>query len=49
MKACFIESYEFDVCEFFAQKLRDQAIGSEKSLLAYPCRITQICMATGVL
>lgn len=29
--------------------MRDHAIGGEKLLLAYPCLITQICLAAGVM
>lgn len=44
----FMTSYEFDIKEFLARYIRDQDIGGEKLLLAYPCLITQLCLAIGV-
>lgn len=36
----FITGCEFDIGEFLAQEMRDQDIGGEKLLLAYPYMIT---------
>lgn len=46
--ARFIASYEFDVRDFLAQEIIEQALGGKKSLLAYPCMATLICLAMGV-
>lgn len=43
-----IASYEFDIGEFLAQEIRNQVVVSDKFLLAYPCIITQMCIAVGV-
>lgn len=49
MIAEFKGGYEYDAGEFLAWELRDWVVGGERSLLAYPCMITQICLAAGVL
>lgn len=49
MIANFIVSYKFYIGEFLAQVLKDRAVGRQKELLAYPCMLTQIFLAVGVM
>ncbi|KAF3648907.1 hypothetical protein FXO38_17937 [Capsicum annuum] len=49
MLAGFTAGCAFDVGELLARELRVRKIGSQKAFLAYPCMITQICLALGVM
>lgn len=45
----FMANHNFDMAEFLSRVIRDYAFGGKKELLAYPCMIIQLCLATRVL